>query len=374
MSFESRDSRSVPTFPKFLLPVHIGTPAVLVDLTRLERNIERLARELERRGVALRPHAKTHNSSAVARMQLAAGASGMTVGTLSMAESFARCGFQDLFIAAPVFVARAQSERLRALHRSVQLAVGIDSPEAASMLGVAIGRSTRRLSVLIEIDSGERRSGVEPERAPDLAQAAVAAGLEVAGLFTHGGHSYLGPGHPKSAAVDEVHALSRAAAALQAKGYAPRVVSAGSTPTMLRSAVGPVNEVRPGTYVFNDRQQVALEAVAPDDVALAVAAMVISNAVPNQVVLDAGAKTLAKDKPDWLTGHGILPAYPLGLVSRLYDFHAVVEFPDGGPRPQLGEVVTVIPNHVCPVVNLSRELLLLRDGEVTGSWQIDARG
>jgi D-serine deaminase-like pyridoxal phosphate-dependent protein len=230
------------------------------------------------------------------------------------------------------------------------------------------------LEISIELDSGERRSGVRPEETVAVARAADAAGLRVAGLFTHGGHSYARPGAAEAAAIDEHDVLDAAARALTDAGFEPAVLSAGSTPTALRSAYPPVTEERPGTYVFGDRQQVGLDGVASHEVALVVAATVISTAIPGQVILDCGAKALSKDRPDWLPGHGVLPGYPGAWIERVFDYHAVVRVPEGGPRPRLGEVVTVVPNHVCPVVNLSRELVVVRDGRVLDRWAIDARG
>ena len=135
-----------------------------------------------------------------------------------------------------------------------------------------------------------------------------------------------------------------------------------------------MTEERPGTYVFNDRQQVGLGGCQPEDVSLFVATTVVSTAVPGQVVIDAGGKTLAKDRPAWAAGFGILPAYPDATIVRTYDYHGVVEFPAGARRPSLGEVVAVIPNHVCPVVNLADSFLVASSGTVVDRWPVDARG
>jgi D-serine deaminase-like pyridoxal phosphate-dependent protein len=361
-----------PTFHDLRLPADIETPCVVVDLDRLERNVSTMAAELDARGVRLRPHVKTHNCSAVASLQRSAGSTGLTVGTLGMAEAFAAKGFDDLFVAAPIWPHDGVVSRLRALVDTVELAIGVDSAEAADLLGRAVSGTRSGLAVLVEVDSGERRSGVRGEAVAEVAAAAARRGLRVVGAFTHGGHGYGGAEMRTVAARDEVSALADAAEALRTVGLDDPVLSAGSTPTALLSAVAPVNEERPGTYVFNDRQQVALGAVEANDVALAVAARVVSTAVPGQVVLDAGAKALSKDRPDWLQGHGVLPAFPGSLVSRIYDFHAVVELPQG-PRPALGDIVAVVPNHVCPVVNLSRGLVRMRDGRAVGRWEIDGR-
>jgi D-serine deaminase-like pyridoxal phosphate-dependent protein len=228
--------------------------------------------------------------------------------------------------------------------------------------------------VLIEIDSGEGRSGVKPDGVVEVAEAARRAGLRVRGAFTHGGHSYAGPGAAPAAAEDEVRMLAEAGDALRSADFEVETLSAGSTPTVRLSAVAPVTEERPGTYVFNDRQQVGLGGASIDEVAFAIAATVTSTAVPGQVILNCGAKALTKDKAVWLDGFGALPAYPDARIVRLFDFHAVVEVPEGAAAPQLGEVVAVVPNHVCPVVNVARELVVVENGELVDRWAIDARG
>jgi D-serine deaminase-like pyridoxal phosphate-dependent protein len=143
---------------------------------------------------------------------------------------------------------------------------------------------------------------------------------------------------------------------------------------VLGAATAPVNEVRPGTYLLADRQLVALGASPPDGVAMAVAATVISTTVEGQVVIDAGAKSLTKDLPAYLQGYGTLPAYPDGVIERVFDYHGAVSFPSGAPRPSLGEVVAVVPNHACPVVDLYDYFIASRSGSAIGRWPVDARG
>src|SRR5262249_17861063 len=160
-------------------------------------------------------------------------------------------------------------------------------------------------------------------------------------------HGYARPGAGAAAGADEVRALTVAGAALAMAGFEAPVLSAGSTPTVRHSSHAPVTEERPGTYIFGDRQQAEPGRVAPADVAPPVAATVISDAVPGQVVVDSGAKALAKDRPEWLDGHGVLPAYPGALVRQVFDFHAVVALGPDGRAPRLGEVVWIVPNHAC---------------------------
>jgi D-serine deaminase-like pyridoxal phosphate-dependent protein len=366
-------TRSALTVPE--LPTDLATPSIVVDLDIVARNIERLAAGARDRGVALRPHVKTHKSVALARMQLEAGAAGITVGTVGEADVMAAGGIDDIFIAYPIWAVGARAERIAELHRTVTLSVGIDSVEGAERLARAVEGTGRTLTVLVEIDSGGRRTGLaDPADVVQLARATRSAGLRVAGVFTHGGHSYRDPDARIPAAADEVAVLGAAADALRSDGFAVERISAGSTPTGLLAADGQVNEIRPGTYLLGDRQQLVLGAIPPDGLALVVAATVVSNAVRGQVVVDAGAKTLTKDRASFLEGFGLLPAYPDAVIERLSDYHGAVAVPAGTAAPALGEIVAIVPNHVCPVVDLFDTFVATRAGAVVGQWPVDARG
>lgn len=358
----------------FALPAGLDTPCLVIDVARVRANLERLQSELDRRGIALRPHAKTHKSVAVGRMQIEAGAKGLTVGTIGEAEVFAAAGITDLFIAYPVVALGPKGVRLRALHElAPSLAVGVDSVQGARRLASAWVGAPRQLRVLVEVDPGLHRTGVlGAEAAVEVARAAASSGLIVAGVFAHGGHSYR-PGAAADAGSDEVRALTEAAEALERAGFEVAVVSAGSTPTMLTAAHGRVNEIRAGTYSLGDRQQWVLGAIPPDGCAAAVASTVVST-FADRVVLDAGAKSLTKDRPDWLEGYGLVVDHPELVIERLSDYHAVARVPEGSRRPRLGETVAIVPNHVCPVVDLFESFFaLLPDGR-REDWPVDARG
>jgi D-serine deaminase-like pyridoxal phosphate-dependent protein len=357
----------------------LDTPAVVLDLDRVHGNISRMAAAMRDRGVALRPHAKTHKSLEVARRQIAAGAVGLTVATIGEAEVFADGGIPDLFIAYPMLPVGPKVERLRRLAERCRLAVGVDSVEGIEALASTFrGPETPR--VLVEVDTGGARSGVRPDDAGALARRAADRGLDVVGIFTHAGQGYAGPDRAPSAAAEEVAGLVAAAEALRAEGIEPEVISAGSTPTAVRSAQAPVTEERPGSYVFGDRQQTVLAgnpAGFDETVALVVAATVISHGTHGGFLLDAGAKILGKDVAPYLAGHGAVLGYPGAVLTRLYDHHSVAELPggdDAGRRPAIGEVVLVVPNHVCPVVNLVDELVVAQAGSVIDRWPVDARG
>ena len=358
------------------LPTELDTPCLVIDLDIVERNAGRMADAVGERGIALRPHIKTHKSVALARMQIAAGAAGITVGTLGEAEVMAEGGINDIALCYPLWADGRKADRLRALHEreALNFAVGVDSIAGAERLAAAVAGSARALRVLIELDPQYHRTGVDPASTGELATKLRDMGLEVIGVFTHGGHAYAGRDGIADAAADEVGAIARAAESLRAAGFEPQVLSAGSTPTALSAATGEVNEVRPGTYLINDRIQVHMGSCPVDGVAVAVAATVVSDSVPGKFVINAGAKSLTKDMPPYLIGYGFIPDYPTGVLERLSDYHGEVRLPDGDDGPRLGDVVAVIPNHVCPVIDLFDTFVATRGGEIVGRWPVDARG
>ncbi len=359
------------------LPDGLDTPRVVVDLGRVAANIARLQTEMDARGIALRPHAKTHKSVAIARMQLAAGARGITVGTLGEAEVFLGAGIDDVFLAYPIWAAGPKAARLRALHEAAPgLRVGLDSVGGAERLAAAVSGGAgagHRLRVVVEIDPRNHRTGVAtPEAAVAVARAARTAGLAVDGIFSHGGHGYA-PGRMAAAGQDEIETLSAAAAALRGDGFEVATISAGSTPTMLTAAAGEVTEIRAGTYVLGDRQQWLLGVMLPEGCSAVVAATVVS-VFDDRVVIDAGAKALTKDRADWLTGHGAIAGYPDLVIDRVNDYHGVVLVPPGANRPTLGEVVAIVPNHICPVIDLVDAFTVINPDGSIEDWPVDARG
>jgi D-serine deaminase-like pyridoxal phosphate-dependent protein len=352
------------------LPADLVTPCLVVDRDVLERNLVAMADRARDRGVALRPHAKTHKCLEIARRQVALGAVGLTVATVGEAEVFADAGFSDLFIAYPLWAAGPRGRRLRALAERVSLRVGADSSEGVELLAAALVGTPAE--VVVEVDSGHHRTGVDPERAGDIAVAAQRLGLPVAGVFTFPGHSY-GPGQVRPAATDEGQALQQAEAALRRAGVDAGLRSGGSTPTAALAEPAGLNEIRPGVYAFNDAQQVELGSADWDSVALTAAATVVSRH-GTSIVLDAGGKVLGADRSAWATGNGRLADHPEARVTALSEHHATVTFPAGAVLPELGSTVRVAPNHVCAAVNLADVLVVTANGAVVGQWAVAARG
>ncbi|MFL6135594.1 MAG: alanine racemase [Nocardioidaceae bacterium] len=344
------------------------TPFLLVDADVLEVNLTAMAAYARDRGLLLRPHAKTHKCPQIAAAQMAAGAAGLTVATVAEAENFVDAGLEDVFLAYPLWVDANKGARLRALSERATLTFGIDSPEGAR----AVAAHLPGARVLVEVDSGHHRSGVDPDAAGDVADAAVHTGLDVRGVFTFPGHSYA-PGMQADVAAQEACALATAAASLSKLGIEPAVVSGGSTPSVASVDAGVLTEIRPGVYVFGDAQQWELGTISPDRIALTCLATVVSHARGN-VVLDSGSKAIGADRPGWTSGNGRLLDHPAARVSQLSEHHAVVSWNSDAPLPELGTRLRVVPNHVCNAVNLADELVIVRGGRLVDVWPVAARG
>lgn len=355
------------------------TPALLVDLDRLERNLAEMAEVARRSGVDLRPHFKTHKSIAIARRQLAAGAVGLTVAKLDEAAILVDAGITDLLVAYEI-VGEAKVARAMELARRARLTVAVDGIAAARALARGATNAGLRVPVLLEIDSGLRRCGVVPADAAALA-AAVAdlPGVQVDGVFTHAGHAYSATDRAavEAIAVAEAAAAGEAADRMRAAGVPVRTVSVGSTPTAARAArEAGVTEIRPGTYAFYDAVQVALGTTAADRPALSVAVTVISRPVPDRAVIDAGSKTLGLDRGaqglNVVSGFG-RPVDFDGSLDRLSEEHGILAIPPDSTL-QVGDVLRLIPNHACTITNLGGEFLGIRDGRIEEVIPIDAAG
>lgn len=354
----------------------LDTPAVLIDVEVLERNVRRMAERAATCGVALRPHGKTHKLVEVARLQRAAGARGLTLAKLGEAEAFAAAGFDDIFLAYPI-VGALKARRALELARRMRLAVGVDSPEGALTLSSVFAEGGTVLEVLLKVDVGYHRVGVPPEHALETAlRVAEMPGLRLRGIFTHAGQGYAAETPEGVRAVGHVEGqtLSQTAEALRRAGLSIEVVSVGSTPTAPHAmAMAGVTECRPGNYVYHDASQVGLGTCGLEDCALTVLATVVSTPAPGRAVLDAGSKTLSSDalRPQ-PGGYGLL----LGTRSRLdrlSEEHGVVAV-DAADRFEVGQRVRVLPNHSCVVSNLHDRVFAVRGDRVEAAWTLAARG
>ena len=347
------------------------TPEVVLDLERVRRNVDRAAALARERGVALRPHAKTHKMPQLAELQLAAGAAGITVAKLGEAETMVDAGITDVLIGFPI-VGTTKLRRFEALlDGGARIRLTVDSVEVARGIA-ALGRD---VAVLLELDTGLGRLGYTPGPAAVEAGERIREldGISLEGVLTHEGHVY-------RQAVDEggYEALARAscrAAVEVAQALDVTTVSMGATGTFRFAAGHPgVTEVRPGTYIFNDLSQVAVGACDPDDVAAVVVATVVARPEKTRIVIDAGSKTLTSDRPnvpDAPATFGALYGAD-GTLVRLSEEHGVLEIPRDAPV-RVGDRVAVVPNHICPVINLADAVTVV-DGNVVDRWPVAARG
>jgi D-serine deaminase-like pyridoxal phosphate-dependent protein len=354
----------------------LPTPAILIDLDVVERNLASMQTRANASGVKLRPHAKTHKAPRIGRMQIAAGASGLTLAKVSEAEVFARAGFDDIFLGYPTFGAD-KARRLLALAERIRIAVGADSVEGARSLGDVFHAAGRRLPLRLKIDCGYHRVGVPPEKALETARRiAELPGIELDGLFTHGGQGYGGATPDEVARIgrDEGRIVAETAEALRAAGLPVGEVSLGSTPTVASAVTQRgVTECRPGTYVYNDFSQVSLGSCGFEDCALTILATVVSAPAPDRAVVDAGSKTLSSDplRPR-AGGHGLLVGRKT-RVARLSEEHGVLQV-EPGESFRVGERVRILPNHACVVSNLHDRLVGVRGERVEEEIAVAARG
>ncbi len=357
----------------------LDTPCLVVDEDLVRRNVEEMAAFARAHGVALRPHAKTHKTAEIGRMQLEAGAVGLTCAKLGEAEALVDAGVAHDVLLAYQVVGEAKIRRLLALMDRVRVAVAVDSVEVGLPLSAACLAAGKRLDVLIEVDTGLGRAGLPPgEPALGLARKVVdMPGLRLRGILTHEGHVGQAADATELEAVATRAARDMVATAdlLRGNGIPVEVVSVGSTPAAFYSgAVAGVTEMRPGTYVFYDATAFRYGRIGPDRCALRVLTTVISRPAADRAVIDAGSKTLAMDLAPGRPGHGYVLGHPEIVVERLSEEHGVLRLPPSAQGLRVGDRLEIVPNHVCPTVNLQDELFVAREGEVVGRWSVIARG
>lgn len=341
----------------------LDTPAVLIDIDRVEANLARAQAHADKEGYALRPHIKTHKLPRFAKRQVELGARGITVQKLGEAEVMADAGLTDIFLPYNILGARKLA-RLKALNERVTLAVTADSPDTVAGYAEAFA-SGKPLTVLVECDSGGGRCGVQtPAQALALArQIALAPGLRFGGLMTY----------PPLHGVEKSNAwLNEAIALFQQAGIAVPTVSSGNSPDMWAPASAPVTERRPGTYIYYDRFQVKEKAASLDDCALTVLATVVSRPTATRIVIDAGSKSLTSDLLN-MEGYGLVMGTDL-TVKGLSEEHGVIEMPVASDWPRVGERLRIIPNHACVVSNLFDTVTLISGDEVKETVPVAARG
>ena len=383
----------------------LSTPAVLIDRGRAQRNIDRMQAAADARGVRLRPHTKTHKSPLVAGWQIASGASGICCAKLGEAEVFAAAGIADIRLPYPLNPANA--DRVIALLDRTRLSFIVDHPVVAKQWSEAMVKAGRTVDVLVKVDVGFHRCGVDPDARDTVAMiGAVAAlpGLSLRGLLSHAGQAYHAHSQEELQRMAEAEARTMRDLASWCRSAKITIdeISAGATPPARFSLQQDgFTEYRPGNYVYFDRTQVALGAATIDDCALTVMARVVSKPAADRIILDSGSKTLSNDGARgfapapgygtvlrWTGGHSLSGGQPLSgghslsgpwvpddtlLIERLSEEHATVKATSGSTALEPGDLVRIVPNHSCVVSNLVDQAWLV-DGETAQPLPIAARG
>ncbi len=344
----------------------LDTPIPVIDLDRVERNLAKMQAYCDAKGLALRPHIKTHKLPQFARRQRELGARGITCQKLGEAEVMIDAGFDDILLSYPL-IGPAKARRLAQLAGRAKMRVAIDSTMALETVAQGAAGAGAPIGVLVEFDSGTRRTGVTSiQRALDLAQhVARTPGVRFDGLMTY-------PYTPATAGF-----VAEAGAKFAAAGLDVAVVSIGGTPRAWHAhEVGGVTELRAGTYIYHDRATVGAGAATLDECAFMVHATIVSRPTDDRAVMDAGSKTLSSDlvAPAVGPGYGLLIDYPEAVVERLNEEHGVIDLARCARKPALGERVRIVPNHVCVVTNLHDRVAVSRDGECLELWPVAARG
>jgi D-serine deaminase-like pyridoxal phosphate-dependent protein len=365
----------------------LRTPYPVISAPRLRANIARMQALASHAGVRLRPHAKTHKSPEIARMQLDAGAVGICCAKLGEAEVFADHGITDIRLPYPVNPSNA--DRVLALLDRVQLSIIVDDEDVAGDWSSAMSRAGKQLDILVKIDVGFHRCGMDPASA-DLVERITRIsrlpGLASKGILSHAGHAYHATSPYELAAITatETEIMIGLADRLRSAGIAVDEVSVGSTPTAsFAPSQRGITEMRPGNYVFYDRTQVGLGSATIADCAMFIVASVVSRPAPDRVILDCGSKTLTSDGARGFAdapGHGLVflassedTPDPRIIVERLSEEHATCRVPVDSPlRP--GDRVRVLPNHSCPVTNLMDSVWLAEAEGTMRRLPIAARG
>ncbi|MDR3276940.1 MAG: alanine racemase [Treponema sp.] len=366
----------------------LETPCIIIDVEQVRRNIAAMQRAADEAHCRLRPHIKTHKTAFFARMQAEAGAAGITCAKVSEAEVMAAGGLDDIFIAYPLVGAFRIRRALVLVSKLKRLILAVDSLAGAQALSEAAREAGLWLEVRLEIDTGKRRTGVPLEAAAGLAEAvAKLPGLELTGIYTFKGLLYRGAGvsDHELAAREEAELLEQIAQEIRRRGVNIRDISGGSTPTALALArIGKVNEIRPGTYIFNDIMTVQEGAARVEDMAVRYAATVVSCPRPDYAVIDGGTKCFPTDTP-LNTLPGNYPGYALVedpvsfetadhlRLDRMNEEHGIIRSTSGLTGLSVGQVITLVPIHVCTAINMQNSVYLLEKGAVRRQV-VEARG
>ena len=356
----------------------LPTPALTVDLDIVERNLDRMARLCREQGVGLRPHTKTHKTPEVARLQLERGAVGLTVAKAGEAEVMAAGGLDGILVAYPIF-GREKLDRLATLAQARKILVSLDDERTAQELSQAASAQGAEVGVLVEFDVGFRRCGLEP--GPACVELALKIeklpGLKFRGLMTYFGNVWGTEEERRREAKQVAEHVWRALEAFARARVPVEIVSGGSTPSAeFAGEIPGLTEIRPGTYVYNDLNTLYQGACRLEDCAARVVTTVVSTAVSGRAIVDAGSKTLSSDTLNAgpRSGYGLVVEAPDAPLIKLNEEHGHLDISKSSRSFRVGDVLTIVPNHVCTCVNMHDEAFLVRREEVVGCWRVAARG
>lgn len=356
----------------------LQTPALILDRDILLENIAEMHERAARAGKQLRPHVKPHKSVAIARLQVGAGAVGLSCATVREAEVMANAGFDGVLLTSPTATEAAALRLAGARARVPSLMAVVDSIAGLEMLARA-ATADRPLGILIDIDMGLGRTGlVDPAEVVRTAMAIrSSASLEYRGVQAYYGHLQHVPRleDRRARVVEEWRKLDRVIAALRDSGYPPEIISGGGTGThLLDLDEGPFTEIQPGSYIFMDKQYGAVE-LSPRPphfkLSLSIAARVVSTVQRQRAILDAGLKAMATEQGPALVKAGASTAASYRFMG---DEHGALDFPDGETPPRFGDLVMLVPPHCDPTVNLYDRIHVVQDGRLAEVWPVDARG
>ncbi|MFQ5741060.1 MAG: alanine racemase [Acidobacteriota bacterium] len=353
----------------------LDTPALIIDLDVMERNLQRMAEYCRRHNLKLRPHTKTHKTPELARRQLEGGAIGITVAKIGEAEVMVGAGLNDILLAYPV-IGASKSNRLAALLERARVSVSLDSREAAGWVSQACQGHT--VGVLVEVDLGMRRCGLPVGSAATRLARFIDSqpGLRFQGLMFYSGHVH--PNYDGNTVTLErlKSQLSRQRELFEKEKIEVAEISGGSTPSAAYShQLASLTEIRPGTYIFNDRNTIEWGVCRAQDCAASIVTTVVSRAVEGRAIIDGGSKTFSSDglMAGKRGGFGLVTDYPGVEFTQMNEEHGYLEVPPGAPI-RVGRRLRVIPNHICAAVNMHEVLFGCRGDEVVVEWPVAARG
>jgi D-serine deaminase-like pyridoxal phosphate-dependent protein len=356
----------------------LDTPSVIIDLDIMERNLQHMSDYCRLKELSLRPHTKTHKILGLAHRQVEGGAVGITVAKLSEARVMVEAGFQDLLVAYPI-VTETKAKELTSLAERAKISVSLDSSEAVDAIATQVKDRNIHIGILVEVDVGFHRCGVADERqALSLARRVMdSPNLDFAGLMFYPGHLLVPPGEQTKLIGGINNQLSLFYETFDDAGIPIEIVSGGSTPTAFQSHgfLG-LTEIRPGMYVFNDRNMVGVEVARIPDCALSVLVTVVSTAVKSRAIIDGGSKAFSSDL--YLRGagrgFGIIKEDSEAEFASMSEEHGHLDITRSSRSYSIGERLTIIPNHVCSTINMHDEIYGIRGDRVEEVWRVAARG